>query len=264
MTVDSTNATPVLRGAEVWELNDAQVAAVFTDVFGDRRRCAALDKLDPRPEGERGPQWLLAELGDARLTGGCPDGTWRIESSQKEPGSGPLAADRSDAWRLLELTVFTEHTQIRIGEGAAVAHAARDTADAATLPRWLQPRDRSFLLLGVTRQRRYTVVLDGDLPMTRGRELSGSVALHPVRWQEFDVLRGRDVPKGKRGPYSKGSWLRVREYWAEHPTTGAVHVAFHRLTGYTTGPKPTDPLVASAPSALDEGLGEGPEEGVEQ
>ncbi|MGW8530775.1 hypothetical protein ACWGL3_23630, partial [Nocardiopsis sp. NPDC055824] len=38
-----------------------------------------------------------------------------------------------------------------------------------------------------------------------------------------------------------GTWLTVREYWASDPGTGAVGVAFHRLTGMRSGAKPTGP-----------------------
>ncbi|MBB4933299.1 hypothetical protein F4561_004119 [Lipingzhangella halophila] len=240
-----TGTETTVYGVDVRPLDDDETTAVFADVFGAGRRCAHLDTLDTAG----GPQWLLAELGDARITGYCAAGTWRLESSHRD--SGPLAGDRSDAWRLLEAVVFTEHAQIRIGEEAGFAHSAVDSAGVNELPGWLRPRDRSFLLLGWSTEPRHTTVLDGEPPMTRSRELSGSAALHPDTFADFGVLPS-SKKAGKEEWTSKGSWLSVREYWAQDTATGAVHVAFHRLTGYHTGPKPTAPLITGAPSALEE------------
>lgn len=254
----TTQRAETLHGVDVRKLDDGQTRQVLAEVFGRRRRCALLTELDPGAE-----QWVLAELGDGRITGSCPTGEdeWRLscfdpDERARKLSAPPLAADLTDVWRVLEISVFTKKAQIRIGEGAKFAHRAVDDGDHNELPRWLKPRNRSFLLLGWPNDKgRFTERLGGTPAMTRAHELSGSQALHPLRWEDFGVLRGKDLPEEDRldGPVSKGSWLGVREYWAQDDETGEVYVAYHRITGYTTGMKPTRPLVTGAPAGLVEG-----------
>src|SRR5699024_1253116 len=70
----------------------------------------------------------------------------------------------------------------------------------------------------------------------------------PVDWRDF-TGRHRPAPQGRTALESSGTWLTVRGYWASDPETGAVGVAFHRLTGMCTGSKPTGP-------AFDVGTGD--------
>ncbi|GAA3747584.1 hypothetical protein [Salinactinospora qingdaonensis] len=244
----SADATP--RGVRITELDHDTIAGVFADVFGQRRRCTALDALDPNAQ-----QWLLAELGDTRITGGCSDGQWQLAYSN--PQADRLSGEHGEAWRLLELVVFSENAQIRIGEVAEFGHSAvEDRAESEALPSYLKPRDRSFLLLG-TETKPHRDKVAGGPPMTWGREPSGSWVLHPLPhadWKDFGVTRPtRQEREQGRTPVSRGSWLCLREYWAQDETTGAVHVAFHRLTGYHAGDKPATSLPTQAPSALDQG-----------
>ncbi|MFC4563226.1 hypothetical protein ACFO4E_15280 [Nocardiopsis mangrovi] len=258
MTVDpgapsGTDSPPAPLGVHSAALADDQAGQVIAELFGCRSRSTLLDAYAP---GE--PQWLLAELGDGRITGGCPGEIWRFSGDDPETAalSAPLLApDRGDAWRLLDAVLFSPSAQIHIAEGAEAAWVSHDSADAAALAPWLRPRDRSFLLTGWRARpgsaNRHSRTLDGDIPFSIGRELSGSTACHPVTWQDFEVewptaASGTD----QRTPVSAGSWVSVREYWAEDPVTGAVGVAFHRLTGYHAGPKPTAPLGIDEPDAV--------------
>jgi hypothetical protein len=241
-------AAPV--GVETAAIDEAGVRGVLVDLFEEGRRCRLLDRYAP---GE--PQWLLAELGDGRITGGCPERYWRLscdDPSTAPVSAPPLAADGSDAWRLLDAVVFSPSAQVHVGEAAEAAWLSRDAPDTDGLPAWLRPRDRSFLLVGWRGggapqaggdPARGSRTLLGPIPFSIGRELSGTTAAHPVSWQDFDVER-RPAPGGAdpRTPTSVGSWISVREYWAEDRATGAVGVAQHRLTGYHAGPKPTAPL----------------------
>ncbi|MUL43828.1 hypothetical protein FZ103_22125 [Streptomonospora sp. PA3] len=234
-------APPEPCGALTVALGADAAAAVLADLFGHGRRSAALEARAP---GE--PQWLLAELGDGRITGACPGGAWRLSCDDPwtaRLSAPPLDPGGSDAWRLLGAAVFSPSAQIHIGEGAEAAWATRDSDDADTLPPWLRPRDRSFLLTGWRAGPRASRDLGGEIPFSIGRELSGATACHPVRWQDFGIAAGAEAPGAAAPvPTAVGTWLSVREYWAEDSRTGAVGVAFHRLTGYHAGAKPTPPV----------------------
>ncbi|GAA4913425.1 hypothetical protein [Streptomonospora salina] len=224
-------------GARTDPLGPGEAVALVGDLFRHGRRSSALESLAP---GE--PQWLLAELGDGRITGACPRDTWRLSCTDPQTArlsAPPLDPGGADAWRLLGAAVFSPSAQIHIGEGAEGAWATRDSDDVGRLPPWLAPRDRSFLLAGWRAGPRSSSDLGGDIPFSIGRELSGATACHPVSWQDFDASAGtQDAP----APAAVGTWLRVREYWAQDPETGAVGVAHHRLTAYSAGPKPTPPV----------------------
>lgn len=212
-------------GIDVDRLAPERIDTVLTDVFGHGVRCRELDRaLDGAPPG---PQWLLAEFGDGRVTGACPRDRWRRSDG-----------DVADRWRILEVLVFAAHAQIRLGEGAGSGWIATDaTGDH---PEWLRPRDRSFLLQGWAGDE-YRNSLGGEVPMTVTREPSGTEAVLPVPWTDFSGrLRPLSEP-GRSALESTGTWLTVREYWAADPATGAVGVAFHRLTGMYAGTKPTGP-----------------------
>ncbi|MFC7330507.1 CRISPR-associated protein Csx19 [Marinactinospora rubrisoli] len=227
---------PAPHGVLVRELGDDEIAAAFADVFGEQRRCRVLDAVAP---GER--QWLLAEFGHGRITGGCPHEAWRLSSTEEatQQFSAPTpAADRSDAWQLLEAVVFSPSAELRIGEGAERAWLSRDADDVDRLPPWLQPWDRSFLLLGGTVTQIPASRPDVG-PLCIAEDRSGSTAVHPVEWRN-------PAPGGKKG---YGSWLTVREYWAEDPATGAVGVVFHRLVGYTCD---SEPLPGTSPTSTEE------------
>lgn len=231
---------PEPRGADTVSLGEEAAATVIGDLFGRGRRAGALQELAP---GE--PQWLLAELGDGRITGACPQHAWRLSCT--DPQMAPLSAPPldpagTDAWRLLSAVVFSPSAQIHIGEAGEGAWATRDSDDAGSLPPWLQPRDRSFLLTGWRAGHRSSRDLGGAVPFSIGRELSGTAACHPVGWHDFDISGGTASAAAAAVPPAVGSWLSVREYWAEDSETGAVGVAFHRLTGYHAGPKPTPPV----------------------
>ncbi|MDA8369380.1 MAG: hypothetical protein M0026_05875 [Nocardiopsaceae bacterium] len=239
-------ALPAPLGVMTESLGRGAVAEITADLFGRGRRCAVLDEYAP---GE--PQWLLAELGDGRITGGCPAAKWRLSSCDpvmRRLSAPPLAADGTDLWRLLDATLFSPSAQIHITEAGEAAWLSRDSGDSHTLPDWLRPRDRSFLLTGWLSEAGYSRTLDGAAPFSIGRELSGTTACHPVAWQDFDVppdpAADRTEQERSRGA---GSWIRVREYWAEDPFTGAAGVAFHRLTGYHAGSKPTAPIGLDGP-----------------
>ena len=225
-------------GVRVDRLTPEQIDEVLADVFVRGTRCRLLDAALGR-EGPPGPQWLLAELGDGRLTGACPQGRWR--RSDQPPtahlSAPPLDPD-TDRWRILEVLVFAAHAQIRIGEFADAGWLSGD--DPADLPQWLRPRDRSFLLQGWP-DSEHSRTLDGEVPMSVTRELSGTEAVLPVPWTDFSG-RPRPLPgSGRTALESTGTWLTVREYWASEAATGAVGVTFHRLTGMRTGTKPTGP-----------------------
>lgn len=228
---------PEPRGAHTRRLGPETVAALLGDLFRHGRRSSALEAQAP---GE--PQWLLAELGDGRISGACPRGAWRLSCDDPQTArlsAPPLDPGGADAWRLLGAAVFSPSAQIHIGEGAEEAWATRDSADIGELPPWLRPRDRSFLLAGWHAGPRSSRDLDGDIPFSIGRELSGATACHPVNWHDFDIAA---TTEGASAAATVGTWLSVREYWAEDPETGAVGVAFHRLTEYRAGPKPTPPV----------------------
>ncbi|QBI55012.1 hypothetical protein [Streptomonospora litoralis] len=228
-------------GAVTSPLAPETAASVLAELFGEGRRSTDLDAQAP---GE--PQWLLAELGDGRITGACPRDTWRLSCT--DPQTARLSAPPpdpagSDGWRLLSAVVFSPSAQIHIGEGGEGAWATRDSADIGSLPPWLRPRDRSFLLSGWHAGPRSSRDLGGDIPFSIGRELSGTTACHPVSWQDFGIDPDGEATAAAGGvPAPVGCWLAVREYWAEDSETGAVGVACHRLTGYRSGSKPTPPV----------------------
>ncbi|OOC54588.1 MULTISPECIES: hypothetical protein [Nocardiopsis] len=228
---------PGPRGLTVHRLTDGQVESVLTDVFTRGRRCRLLDTGTGDVPGSPGrPQWLLAELGDGRVTGACPGARWR-RSDQPPTGEAPPPGPAGDRWRILEVLVFGPHAQVRVGEGAGAGWISADAP--GPLPEWLRPRDRSFLLQGWNGPE-YSRTLDGEVPLAVTREPSGTRAVLPVEWADFSG-RPRPGPDGVTALESSGTWLTVREYWAEDPGTGAVGVAFHRLTGMRTGTKPTGP-----------------------
>lgn len=227
---------PTPAGLSVHRLTDDQIDEVLAEVFLHGTRCRLLDTADEEPPGASGtPQWLLAELGDGRITGSCPGHHWRRSDRAAPDLSAPSLDPRTDRWRILEVLVFAPHAQIRVGEGGTAAWISADAP--GHLPAWLRPRDRSFLLQGWKGSSR---TLEGDIPFAVTEEPSGTRAALPVAWRDF-AGRQRPVPGGRTALESLGTWLTVREYWASDPETGAVGVAFHRLTGMRTGAKPTGP-----------------------
>jgi hypothetical protein len=233
---------PRPAGLTVRALTGRQIDEVLHDVFTRSARCRLLDTgADGVPGDPRGPQWLLAELGDGRVTGACPRDRWR--RSDEEPTahlSAPAVDPGTDRWRILEVLVFGPHAQIRLGEGAESGWISADAPGARADPGDpLRPRDRSFLLQGWNGPD-HSRTLPGAVPVAVTAEPSGSRAVLPVRWQDFSG-RARPEPGGRTALESSGTWLTVREYWAADPATGAVGVAFHRLTGLRTGTKPTGP-----------------------
>ena len=236
--MDHTPPRP--EGLAVRRLDGGQVEGVLADVFTHGARCRLLDTgADGIPGAPGAPQWLLAELGDGRITGACPRGRWRRSDHPSTAHLSARAPDPgTDRWRILEVLVFGPHAQIRLGEGAEDGWISAD--GPAPLQEWLRPRDRSFLLQGWNGPA-HSRTLDGDVPFSVTSEPSGSQAVLPVGWSDFS---GRARPRpGRRGAAleSAGTWLTVREYWASDPGTGAVGVGFHRLTGMRTGTKPTGP-----------------------
>ncbi|MEY9212768.1 hypothetical protein NI17_004055 [Thermobifida halotolerans] len=206
---------PRPAGVRLRELTAEQVDGVLADVFGDGRRCRLLEEAAP---GER--QWLLAELGDGRVTGTCPAHRWRrSDHSAFAALSAAPPQVPQERWRVLEVLVFCASAQVRVGEAAAAGWLAVDE-DHAGLPEYLRPRDRRLLLAGRTAR-----VDPGEAPFTRTREPSGTTAVLPLDWGGAATRRE--------------AWLSVREYWARDAHTGAVGVAFHRLTGMATGERPT-------------------------
>ncbi|MGW5876952.1 hypothetical protein ACWFMI_10450 [Nocardiopsis terrae] len=229
---------PAPAGVDVGPLPPEGVEEVLTDVFVRGERCRVLDAAGP-PGTRGGPQWLLAEFGDGRITGSCPSGRWRRSDAPPTAHlSAPSLDPRTDRWRVLEVLVFGPHAQIRLGEGADAGWVATDAP--GDLPEWLRPRDRSFLLQGWVGDAD-SRTLEGEVPLSVTREPSGAEAVLPVAWTGFSG-RLRTLPEQGRGALeSTGTWLTVREYWACDPVTGAVGVAFHRLTGVCAGTKPTGP-----------------------
>lgn len=224
-------------GLAVQRLTDDQVGTVLEEVLVHGRRCRLLDTGTGGVPGVRGrPQWLLAELVDGRLTGACPGERWRRSD---QPPTADLSAPSPlpERWRILEILVFGPHAQIRIGEGAEAGWISADAP--GTLPPWSRPRDRSFLLQGWNGPE-HSRTLDGPIPLSVTGEPSGAQAVLPVEWVDFSG-RPRPRPEGGTALESSGTWLTVREYWADDPDTGAVGVVFHRLTGVHTGVKPTGP-----------------------
>ncbi|RKS07749.1 hypothetical protein DFP74_3433 [Nocardiopsis sp. Huas11] len=233
---------PQPAGLTVRALTGAQIDEVLHDVFVRGTRCRLLDTgTDGLPGEPAAPQWLLAELGDGRLTGACPRERWR--RSDEEPTrhlSAPALDPGTDRWRVLEVLVFAPHAQIRLGEGAESGWISADAPDVPDVPEGpLRPRDRSFLLQGWNGPE-HSRTLPGPVPLSVTAEPSGSQAVLPVRWLDFSG-RARPAPRRRNALESSGTWLTVREYWASDPVTGAVGVAFHRLTGLRTGTKPTGP-----------------------
>ncbi|MFE3461557.1 hypothetical protein ACFXKD_28790 [Nocardiopsis aegyptia] len=233
---------PRPAGLTVRALTGPQIDDVLHDVFVYGVRCRLLDTGTDRVSGNpAAPQWLLAELGDGRVTGACPHERWR--RSDGEPTahlSAPALDPDTDRWRVLEVLVFGPHAQIRLGEGAEAGWISADAPDMPVAPDHpLRPRDRSFLLQGWNGPE-HSRTLPGEVPLSVTAEPSGSQAVLPVRWHDFS---GRTRPEagGRSALESTGTWLTVREYWAGDPETGAVGVAFHRLTGLRTGTKPTGP-----------------------
>ncbi|MFJ9557597.1 hypothetical protein ACIRPH_27630 [Nocardiopsis sp. NPDC101807] len=236
--MDHTPPRP--EGLAVRRLDGGQVEDVLADVFTRGTRCRLLDTgTDGIPGAPGAPQWLLAELGDGRITGACPGGRWRRSDHPSTADlSAPALSPATDRWRVLEVLVFGPRAQIRLGEGAEDGWISAD--DPAPLPEWLRPRDRSFLLQGWN-GRAHSRTLGGDVPFSVTREPSGTLAALPVGWTDF-TGRARPRPGGRGAALeSAGTWLTVREYWASDPGTGAVGVAFHRLTGMRSGAKPTGP-----------------------
>lgn len=229
---------PAPVGVDVRALSAAVIDEVLDDVFVGARRCRALDAAGP-PGTSGGPQWLLAELGDGRITGACPGDRWsRSDTPPTEHLSAPSLDPGTDRWRVLEVLVFGPYAQIRLGEGAESGWVS--TEGQGGLPEWLRPRDRSFLLQGWAGSD-HSRTLEGDVPRSVTREPSGAEAVLPVAWTDFSG-RLRPLPeRGRSALESTGTWLTVREYWAADPVTGAVGVAFHRFTGLRAGTKPTGP-----------------------
>lgn len=230
---------PRPAGLLVRPLSEDHIDEVLYDVFTRSARCRLLDTgAEGVPGAPGAPQWLLAELGDGRLTGACPRDRWR--RSDEAPTahlSAPALDPDTDRWRVLEVLVFGPHAQIRLGEGAESGWISADAPGRVGEP--LRPRDRSFLLQGWNGPE-HSRTLPGEPSLSVTAEPSGSQAVLPVRWRDSSG-RARPLPGGRSALESSGTWLTVREYWAGDPATGTVGVAFHRLTGLYTGTKPTGP-----------------------
>ncbi|WP_116246511.1 hypothetical protein [Nocardiopsis sp. FIRDI 009] len=234
---------PQPAGLAVRALTPEQIHAVLADVFGRAARCRLLDTGVAGLPGAPGhPQWLLAELGDTRVTGACPRGHWYRSDALLPTGADapppPLDPD-TDRWRILEVLVFCPGAQIRLGERAEAGWISADAP--GDVPDWLRPRDRSFLLQGWNGPE-YSRTVDARASLSVTTEPGGFEAVLPVEWTDFSGRR-RPAPGGRTALESRGTWLTVREYWASDPATGAVGVAFHRLTGLSCGPKPTGPEI---------------------
>lgn len=254
---------PPPAGLILQELTPDQIDTVLEEVFGRGVRCALLDRppigppatgpaapaVSPAPTGRGAPapapQWLLAELGDGRITGSCPARTWNRSDTAAPTLSAPAldpAPGADDRWRILEVLVFTPHAQIRLGEGAERGWVSADAP--GPLPPPLRPRDRAFLLRGHNggehRRPLARPTSPDTAPLTATSEPDGTRAVLPLAPVDATASTRRLVD-GRTLAHSAGSWLSVREYWAEDPETGAVGVAFHRLTGFRTGPDPTGP-----------------------
>lgn len=233
---------PRPAGLTVRALTGRQIDEVLHDVFVRGVRCRLLDTgTDGLPGDPEAPQWLLAELGDGRVTGACPHDRWRRSDEESTAHlSAPALDPGTDRRRVLEVLVFGPRAQIRLGEGAESGWISADSAGAPASPDDpLRPRERSFLLQGWNGPD-HSRTLPGAVPMSVTAEPSGSQAVLPVRRHDFSG-RARPETGGRTALESTGTWLTVREYWASDPETGAVGVAFHRLTGLCTGTKPTGP-----------------------
>ncbi|MBE2999711.1 hypothetical protein IDM40_13470 [Nocardiopsis sp. HNM0947] len=234
---------PPPSGLLLHELTPAQIDTVLDEVFDRGVRCGLLDRPPigpPAPTGPAAPQWLLAELGDGRITGSCLSRTWHRSDTDAPDLSAP-APGNADRWRILEVLVFTPHAQIRLGEGAERGWISADAP--GPLPAPLRPRDRALLLRGRHggEHRRPLRAASHDTPaLTVTSEPDGTRAVLPLDPVDATAAT-RPLDGGRTLAHSAGTWLTVREYWAEDPETGAVGVAFHRLTGFRTGPDPTGP-----------------------
>ncbi|MCY9784620.1 hypothetical protein KIK06_12030 [Nocardiopsis sp. EMB25] len=236
---------PQPAGLAVRPLTPEQIHGVLTDVFDRAARCRLLDTgVAGLPAAPGHPQWLLAELGDVRVTGSCHRDRWYRSDTLPGAASGALPArpavdPDTDRWRILEVLVFGPRAQIRLGERAEAGWISADAP--GEVPDWLRPRDRSFLLQGWNGPG-HSYTADARAPLSVTTEPGGSEAVLPVEWADFSG-RHRPVPGGRTALESRGTWLTVREYWASDPATGAVGVAFHRLTGLSAGLKPTGPEI---------------------
>lgn len=308
---------PPPAGLLLHELTPGQLETVLEEVFARGVRCGLLDHPPPGITARAGaPQWLVAELGDGRITGACLHERWRRSDSEAAAWSAP-APGPQDRWRILEVLVFAPHAQIRLGEGGERGWLSADAPEP--LPAPLRPRDRAFLLRGhngpeyrrpirpafehqgpehglqapvqVTPgtgqgpQERVQAFPEHTWaasdhhgseepvrsalareeaaqrhhgrqeppPLTVTSEPDGTHAVLPL--DPADTTGStRPLSDGRTLAHTAGSWLTVREYWAEDPATGAVGVAFQRLTGLHTGPDPTGP-------GPDPGTGDPVEEG---
>src|SRR5699024_10305163 len=69
---------PPPAGLLLYQLTPGQIETVLAEVFTRGVRCGLLDHPPPGAPARAGaPQWLLAELGDGRITGACPQRRWR-------------------------------------------------------------------------------------------------------------------------------------------------------------------------------------------
>ncbi|WP_017614446.1 hypothetical protein [Nocardiopsis salina] len=230
-------------GLLVHELTPGQVDTVVEEVFVRGVRCGLLDRppVGPPPTtatpDAAAPQWLP---GDGRITGSCPSRDW-CRSDIALPALSAPAPGPDDLWRILEVLVFTPHVQIRLAEGAERGWISADAP--GPLPAPLRPRDRAFLLRGHNggdHRRPDRPASHETAPLTATSEPDGTRAVLPL--DPVDATAAvRPLGAGRTLAHSAGSWLTVREYWAEDPETGAVGVAFHRLTGFRTGADPTGP-----------------------
>lgn len=271
---------PPPAGLLMHELTTGQIETVLEEVFARGVRCGLLDHPPPGVRSRAGePQWLVAELGDGRITGVCPRERWRRSDSDAAALSAP-APGPEDRWRILEVLVFTPHAQIRLGEGGERGWLSADAPEP--LPAPLRPRDRAFLLRGHNgpENRRPVRSAPGyqgpdpglqdavratpghpgtdhgpqePPPITVTSEPDGTRAVLPLEPADTTGTT-RPLGDGRTLAHTTGAWLTLREYWAEDPATGAVGVAFHRLTGLHAGPDPTGP-------GPDPGTGDPVEEG---
>ncbi|WP_017610592.1 hypothetical protein [Nocardiopsis xinjiangensis] len=264
---------PPPAGLLLHELTPGQVETVLEEVFTLGVRCGLLDHPPTGvPVRADAPQWLVAELGDGRITGACPRERWRRSDPEAAASSAP-APGPGDRWRILEVLVFTPHVQIRLGEGGERGWLSADAPEP--LPAPLRPRDRAFLLRGHNGPEYRRPVrcapglqdafrsgpeapgtghgLQEPPPLTVTSEPDGTRAVLPL--EPADTIgTTRPLGDGRTLARTSGAWLTVREYWAEDPATGAVGVAFHRLTGLLTGSDPAGP-------GPDPGTGDPVEEG---
>lgn len=257
---------PPPAGLLLHELTPGQIETVLEEVFARGVRCGLLDHPPPGVPAHAGaPQWLVAELGDGRITGSCPHKRWRRSDSEAAAWSAPVPGPK-DRWRILEALVFTPHVQIRLGEGGERGWLSADAPEL--LPVALRPRDRAFLLRGhngpeYRRAIRSASAHDGLRERRQAAPEREEAAPRHHGPQEPPLLTVTSEPDGTRAvlplepadttgttrplgdgrtlAHTTGAWLTVREYWAEDPATGAVGVAFHRLTGLQVGPDPTGP-----------------------